>query len=233
MKSRNVFSKRQRRKQQREIRSSHPGKSEASPPRVLPRFDRFIAPDCEFPSNRDWFAVMTHPMMDTPSNLNAGSDGPENWSSKAQRKLEAAGFVVFAPLVRRSVRCRQITRETVRPVFPGYLFVCPKGASWAPLSEVDYVVGPIMANGKPARISPAVMAALIDRQHSLASRSTPAPSLRPGQPVCVRLGQFSDLFGTVSRDISDDEVEVLVTIFGAARPITVRRGELAALDKAG
>jgi transcription antitermination factor NusG len=135
--------------------------------------------------------------------------------NRAQFNLHRLGFRSFLPRLRRTVRHARKLRETMNPLFPGYIFIVIDLSKqrWRSINGTFGVASLIMGAEHPTPVPPGVVEALVA---SCESRGVVRldDSLEIGQKVRILSGPFAE---TVCRlaDLDDrGRVRVLLEIMG-------------------
>jgi transcriptional antiterminator RfaH len=139
--------------------------------------------------------------------------------------LALAGYSTYLPRVRehRVSRGRRILATP--PLFPGYCFITIElqwhAARWAPGTR-----GLIMDGMQPARVPDSVIAEIQSRERDGFVVLPKAPRLRQGAQVRVVHGAFQGHLGIYAGMNGRQRVAVLLTLFGALRPVTMAQGDV-------
>ncbi len=151
-----------------------------------------------------WIVVNTHPHKEATAIAN----------------LRNQGFETYCPMVRRRVRHARKTREVLRPLFPGYLFVAGGDESFRlrPVPSTFGVRAVVRVGDEPARLDGRFIAALRARERD-GVISLPASPFEVGQSIRITDGPFD---GTVATIIALDEKDRLVVLMDIlSRPVRV------------
>lgn len=146
-----------------------------------------------------WFAVNTQPSAEL----------------KACMHLRNQGWQVFNPLLARSVRSARRSRNVLRPLFPGYIFVnLDTGVhQWR---SVDGTIGVrclVKAGDMPLPVPKGIVETLQSmtlENGQFVFKST----LRPGDKVRFLTGPFSELVGTLEHMSDRGRVQVMLSLLG-------------------
>ena len=143
--------------------------------------------------------------------------------------LEAQGFRIFMPRFRKTVRHARKLRETITPIFPGYVFVALdlERDRWRSINGTFGVARLVTTQSRPIPVPTGVVEALIATVDELGLVRFD-DGLRPGQPVSVLAGPFAKSFGVLSRLDGNGRVRVLLTIMGGLVPVAMDRADLTA-----
>ncbi len=153
---------------------------------------------------RFWIVVNTHPRKEAVAAVN----------------LENQGFHSYCPVVRRRVRHARMTREVLRPLFPGYVFVDTSASSplWRPVLSTVGVRALVLSGDQPSRLDGRFVEALRAREVDGAVAAT-LPLYRMGQKIQIEQGPFD---GTVATIIDLDEKDRLIVLMDILnRPVRV------------
>jgi transcriptional antiterminator RfaH len=154
---------------------------------------------------RSWIVVNTYPHKEATAAAN----------------LNNQGFGTYFPLVRKRVRHARKTRDVLRPLFPGYVFVDTGAAAaiWRPVLSTVGVRALVRSGDEPSRLDGLFIAALRSREIDGAIAAI-APMYRPGQQIQIAHGPFD---GTVATIIHLDEKDRLVVLMDILnRPVRVQ-----------
>lgn len=151
-----------------------------------------------------------------------------NCRALAERHLARQDFVTFCPTVRRTARRAGRFAERESPLFPGYLFVGAGPAQdWQAINGTRGVTR-LVSGGReesPARIAPALIAALRDRHCD----ESGAEQVAPGDRVELLRGPFADFVATVETVAPHQRIWVMLDVLGKATRVCVGAGDLARL----
>ena len=148
-----------------------------------------------------------------------------NGFARAEANLKKQGFETFMPLHRKTVRHARQTRELLRPVFLGYIFI-RFGATRSDWRKINSTFGVSklisFESGKPAPVPDALMAGLrarCDVEHVL----QPLGDLQAGDQVRMLSGAFADFVGEIETFVANDCVRLLFDFMGRATKLDVPR----------
>jgi transcriptional antiterminator RfaH len=139
--------------------------------------------------------------------------------------LAASGYETYLPRLRerRVSRGRKILATP--PLFPGYCFVLVElqwhAARWSPGT-----CGLIMDGAQPARVPDGVIAEIRGRERDGLVELARPPIARPGDAVRVLRGPFEGHLAIYAGMKARERVEVLLTLLGGARRLTLRAGDI-------
>ena len=134
-----------------------------------------------------------------------------NGGAIAERHLARQGFRVFAPVEERTCRHARRFYTSMRPLFPGYIFVSfdPATARWRAINGTQGVLKLVsFRRDEPAQVPLALISGMMMRCDSK-GRLLPPQILNPGDLVRVTGGPFADFIGTVESVAPDRRIWVL------------------------
>ncbi len=138
----------------------------------------------------------------------------------ALENLERQEFLAYCPLIRKRVRHARRSRDVLRPLFPGYLFVRVDRdlQRWRPILSTFGVRTLVRCGDRPSFIEEGFIRSLKAREMDGAIVK-PASPYRLGQQVRITCGAFDGLVATI---IEMDERDRLVVLMGLLnRPVKV------------
>ncbi len=156
-------------------------------------------------SRNAWFVVNTQPHKEALAITN----------------LANQGFATYCPLVRRRIRHARRSRDVLRPLFPGYVFVesAFDKSAWRPLLSTFGVRSLVRSGDEPSRLDSRFIEALRAREEDGVIVG-PASPYREGQQIRIVDGPFD---GTVATILSLDEKDRLIVLMDILnRPVRVR-----------
>jgi transcription antitermination factor NusG len=135
--------------------------------------------------------------------------------NRAQFNLDRLGFRSFLPRLRRTVRHARKVRDTLTPLFPGYIFVIIDLSKhrWRSINGTFGVASLIMGAEQPLPVPPHVIEALVT---SCESRGVVRleDSLEIGQKVRILSGPFAETICRLAHLDDRGRVRVLLEIMG-------------------
>jgi transcription antitermination factor NusG len=135
--------------------------------------------------------------------------------TRAQLNLHRLGFRSFMPRSRRTVRHARKLRDTLQPLFPGYIFVIIDLSKhrWRSINGTFGVASLIMGAEQPMPVPPYVIEALVA---SCESRGVVRleDSLEIGQKVRILSGPFAETLCRLAHLDDRGRVRVLLEIMG-------------------
>jgi transcriptional antiterminator RfaH len=141
------------------------------------------------------------------------------------------GFEIYSPRIR--IKAPRPRREDVtRPLFPAYAFVLIvlqwHAARWSP-----GVVRIVLDGVVPAKVPDQVITELRARERGGVVQLPQAPGLRAGDRVRVTRGPFTGLSGLYSGQSSRQRIEILFTLLGGQRRVTLPRASIELVPNPG
>ena len=145
-----------------------------------------------------------------------------NAAHLARQNLLNQGFGVFLPLQKITRRKAKQFQTSLRPLFPGYLFVQldPRAGLWRKINNTRGVARLVQLGVDACPVPDKVIAALFDRcdaDHVLQDPGT----LEVGNQARISEGPLSGLVAEIIEIEPDSRVHLLLDIMGQATHITV------------
>ena len=135
--------------------------------------------------------------------------------NRAQFNLHRLGFRSFLPRLRRTVRHARKLRDTLNPLFPGYIFIAIDLSKhrWRSVNGTFGVASLIMGAEQPMPVPPGVIEALVV---SCESRGVVRfdDGLEIGQNVRILSGPFAETICRLAHLDDRGRVRVLLEIMG-------------------
>ena len=135
--------------------------------------------------------------------------------NRAQFNLHQLGFRSFLPRLRRTVRHARKLRDTLNPLFPGYIFIVIDLSKqrWRSINGTFGVASLIMGAEQPTPVPPGVVEALVA---SCESRGAVRfdDGLEIGQKVRILSGPFAETICRLAHLDDRGRVRVLLEIMG-------------------
>jgi transcriptional antiterminator RfaH len=159
-------------------------------------------------SDARWFVVQTHPRKE----------------AFAAMQLERQDFGSFFPRFLKTVSHARKRRETLAPLFPGYLFVKfdPAAGPWRSINSTFGVRRLVSGRDQaPAPVPVPVMEHLFARCDNGVIRSLFADFL-PGQQVRVLNGPFAERLARIVDYDERGRVAVLLELLGGEHVVSMR-----------
>jgi transcription antitermination factor NusG len=148
----------------------------------------------------------------------------------ASLHLAAQNFTTFLPCFRKTVRHARKLRETIAPLFPGYIFVGVdvERDRWRAINGTLGVARLLAAKGCPLPVPKGVVEALIAGLDDVGLVRFDG-GLKPGQPVSVVAGPFAGGLGVLERLDGRGRVRVLMKIMGGQVSVAMDGARLTAV----
>src|ERR1700719_801853 len=148
--------------------------------------------------------------------------------NRAQFNLHRLGFRSFLPRLRRTVRHARKLRDTLNPLFPGYIFVIIDLSKhrWRSINGTFGVASLIMGGEQPMPVPPHVVEALVAscESHGVVRLDD---GLEIGQKVRILSGPFAETICRLA-DLDDrGRVRVLLEIMGVEVAAQLDRSAIA------
>jgi transcriptional antiterminator RfaH len=149
--------------------------------------------------------------------------------SLAAANLRNQSYEVYAPVLRKQTRHARRVRETLAPLFPGYVFVRwhVSAMRWRPiLSTVG--VRSIVCNGdRPSPLCDAIVDALKARERDgIIARAASAREI--GHTVRIARGPFEGIAGEIIALCERERLVVLMNLLNRPIKVTVSEDQLVA-----
>jgi transcription antitermination factor NusG len=148
--------------------------------------------------------------------------------NRAQFNLDRLGFRSFLPRMRRTVRHARRVRNTLNPIFPGYIFVILDLSKhrWRSINGTFGVASLIMGAEQPMPVPPHVIEALVA---SCESRGVVRfdDSLEIGQKVRILSGPLAETLCRLAHLDDRGRARVLLEIMGMEVSAQLERSAIA------
>ena len=135
--------------------------------------------------------------------------------NRAQFNLHRLGFRSFVPKLRRTIRHARKLRDTLTPLFPGYIFIIIDVSKqrWRSVNGTFGVASLIMGAEQPMPVPPGVVEAVVA---SYGGRGVVRfdDSLEIGQKVRILSGPFAETVCRLAHLDDRGRVRVLLEIMG-------------------
>jgi transcription elongation factor/antiterminator RfaH len=135
--------------------------------------------------------------------------------------LERQGFSTYCPMLRKRIRHARRQRDVLRPMFPGYVFICLEfeRIAWRPILSTAGVRTLIRFGDRLGTLPAQFIEALRAHEHDGAVSLPPSKKLTPGERVRITTGPLEGLIATVIR--ADDPKRLLVLMELLSRSVRV------------
>lgn len=146
-------------------------------------------------SAQQWIVVQTHPRKE----------------HVARENLERQRFSSYCPMLQSTTRHARCTRPALRPLFPGYVFVCidKQTPVWRPILSTTGVRAVVLSGERPGRL-PAGFVETLKAREINGAIARPADPYRVGQSVRVADGPFDGVLATIVELQENDRLVVLI-----------------------
>ena len=152
-----------------------------------------------------------------------------NGEELAHVNLVRQGFAAYLPRYRKQVRHARKTETVLRPLFPGYVFVCLDLGQqrWRAINGTFGVIGMVQFGNAPHAIAASMVQAIRAREDSSGAVCVAPQGLQKGDRVRVREGAFAE-YTALLEEVSDDKrVILLLDLMGRSVRISVALESLA------
>lgn len=146
----------------------------------------------------------------------------------AERNLLRQGFPVFSPLQTETSRNGGLFRTSLRPLFPGYMFVGidPGSAPWRAINSTSGVSRLLALGGAdPAALPHELVSGLMARCDG-DGKILSSPELEQGDAVRIASGPFADFVSTVDSIEADKRIWVLIDLMGRPTKVALDASDL-------
>jgi transcriptional antiterminator RfaH len=145
----------------------------------------------------------------------------------AERNLKLQGFRVFLPKEDSTKQVRGKFLNTLRPLFPGYIFVAfNTGAGhWRTINSTNGITRLVSFGQEPAAVPLDIVSQLLLRCDA-DGKLLPPKLLKPGDTVRLTSGPFADFVGTIEVIAPERRVWVLMEIMGGQTRVAVAADQL-------
>lgn len=140
----------------------------------------------------------------------------------AERNLRRQDFRTFQPMQEETKRRQEKFTSSLRPLFPGYLFVAfdtHKGG-WRTINSTYGITKLVSFGADPTPVPLDLISGLMLRCDQ-DGRLLPAPLLKAGDTVEIVGGPFAEFIATVDSIALDKRVWVLLDLMGRATRVVV------------
>jgi transcriptional antiterminator RfaH len=155
-----------------------------------------------------------------------------NGFSKAVANLNRQGFQSFMPLQRKTVRHARQIGETLKPVFPGYLFI-RFGERQSDWRKVNSTIGVSKLISFSQNLPAPVPQELIDSLRLRCDQKNillPLTDLATGDRVKILSGAFSEFNGQIETLLPGDCARLLLQFMGQTTRVDIAKTELERSD---
>jgi transcriptional antiterminator RfaH len=148
----------------------------------------------------------------------------------ALENLARQDFEAYCPMIQRRVRHARRTREVLRPLFPGYLFVRidPDLQRWRPILSTYGVRALVRFGERLSYVEDGLVQSLKAREVE-GVITIPAEPYRVGQQVRISGGPFDGLAATIIEMDEKDRLVVLMRLLNQSVNVKVAARDVCAL----
>lgn len=149
---------------------------------------------------RSWYVVRTQAHMET----------------RAKTHLTLQGYQVFLPLRVKTRRHARKIETVLRPLFPGYLFVCLDVAveQWRPINGTVGVLHLITADSRPCPVPDGITEGIIARADERDVVKLQTDQFRAGDRVMISNGSLRGCEAFFQEAIDENRVLLLLDLLG-------------------
>ncbi len=136
------------------------------------------------------------------------------------------GLECYVPIERNVVTLRKKCIERLRPLIPGYVFVCCiDSIPWSDVAEMRHVMGWLEIDGMPATVTDAEVERIREmvRQHNRSLEDT--MTFRVGDRVRAKDGPFASM-EVLLRSVRGTQATIEVHMLGSTREATITTDHL-------
>ena len=153
-----------------------------------------------------------------------------NCAHIADRNLKQQGFRTFLPMEEGTQNRKGRFIPTLRPMFPGYLFVSfdIEGGLWRTICSTPGITRLVSFGNEPAMVPLDIVNQLMLRCDS-AGKLLPPKMFKPGDQVRIASGPFVNFVTTINNIAPDQRVWVLMDIMGRQTRMAVGVDQLRAV----
>ena len=150
-----------------------------------------------------------------------------NCAQIADRNLKQQGFRTFLPVEEGTQNRKGRLVSTLRPMFPGYVFVSfnVAGGFWRKIQSTYGITRLVSFSKEPATVPLDIVSQLMLRCDA-AGKLLPPKLLKPGDQVRLTTGPFADFVATIENIAPDRRVWVLMDIMGGQTRVAVGADQL-------
>lgn len=150
-----------------------------------------------------------------------------NCAQIADRNLKQQGFRTFLPMEEGTQNRKGRLVSTLRPMFPGYVFVSfnVAGGFWRKIQSTYGITRLVSFSKEPAAVPLDIVSQLMLRCDA-AGKLLPPKLLKPGDQVRLTTGPLADFVATIENIAPDRRVWVLMDIMGGQTRVAVGADQL-------
>ena len=145
----------------------------------------------------------------------------------AERNLHRQSFQTFLPVHEETTRRNGRFAVSVKPLFPGYLFVVIDtfAGDWHKINSTYGVTKLVSFSKQPAPVPGSLVSAL-KRRCDDSGKLLPTRDLRPGDNVKLTSGPFAEFMAEIERIEPDRRTWVLLDLMGRTTRLAINANAL-------
>lgn len=145
-----------------------------------------------------------------------------NCANIADRNLKRQGFKTFLPLEEETRQRNGRFVTSMRPLFPGYIFVAFDVAHgfWRTVNST-YGITRLVSFGKEPTAVPLDLVSKLLLRSDATGKLLPAKLLKPGDQVTLTKGPFANFVAEVEKIAPDRRIWVLMEVIGGQNRVAV------------
>ena len=146
----------------------------------------------------------------------------------AEHNLNQQGFKTFLPMQEVTKRCGSKFRNSIKPLFPGYMFVSVgiNSAPWKKINSTLGVVRLVSYSGRePTRLPADIVKGLMSRCDTF-GKLLPPKKILSGDTVKILKGAFASFVATVENIDSKQRIWVMMELMGRRTRTHVKPGQI-------
>lgn len=153
-----------------------------------------------------------------------------NCANIADKNLKRQGFKTFLPMEEETRQRNSKFVTTMRPLFPGYVFVAFDVARglWRTVNST-YGITRLVSFGKEPAAVPLDLVSQLMLRCDTSGKLLPPKLLKPGDQVRLTTGSFANFVAEIEKIAPDRRVWVLMDIMGGQIRVAVNAEQLRAL----
>lgn len=150
-----------------------------------------------------------------------------NCANIAEKNLKRQGFQTFLPLAEETRQRNGNFVTSMRPLFPGYIFVAFDVARglWRTVNST-YGITRLVTFGKEPSAVPLDLVSQLMQRCGAKGKVLPPKLLKPGDQVALAKGPFANFMAEVEKIAPDRRVWVLMEIMGGQTRVAVGADQL-------
>lgn len=153
-----------------------------------------------------------------------------NCANVAQKNLKRQGFETFMPLEEETRQRNGKFSCTIRPLFPGYIFVAfdvTRGL-WRTINSTYGITRLVCFGNEPTAV-PSDLVQQLKLRCDARSNFLPSNLLESGDQVTLTKGPFASFVAEVEKITPDERVWVLMEVMGGQTRVAVRADQIRSL----